>query len=54
MGEPVGSDRTPYDVDTTEITTLPPALLARLAAMASERATDAYLPFIPQQVHASL
>ncbi len=48
MGEPAGADRTPYDapVERTETVALPPAMLARLASLASELA---YVPFIPQQ-----
>ncbi|NLE70926.1 MAG: hypothetical protein GX609_02355 [Actinomycetales bacterium] len=50
MGEPAGADRTHYEAESAEIVTLPPVLLARLASRASELATDALLPFVPQQV----
>lgn len=44
MREPAGADHTPAEVESTEIVSLPPAILARLAAMASERAFVGFLP----------
>jgi len=46
MGEPVGADRTSYDAESVETVNLPPAMLARLASLASEMS---YVSFIPRQ-----
>ena len=54
MCEPAGFDPRVGDLSSTE-TTLSPEVLARLAAMASQLATErVFLPFIPQQVPVSV
>lgn len=50
MYEPAGFDPRLGDFSSMETTTLSPEILARLAAMASQAATErVFLPFIPQQ-----
>ncbi len=49
MCEPAGYDPRVGDISSTQ-PTLSPEILARLAAMASQLATErVFLPFIPQQ-----
>lgn len=51
MCEPAGFDPRVGDLSSTE-PTMAPDVLARLAAMASQLATERmFLPFIPQQEH---